>query len=151
MGKAEEKVSLLAERLAEELAVELVDVEFVKEGSQWFLRIFIDQEEGMDLDTCEVFSRRLGEILDEDDPITQAYRLEVSSPGIERVLKKEKDFVRFNGEMVKISLFEALDGQKQLIGRLNGIQEGKIKIVVAEKEYEIALSEISKANLYWEF
>ena len=151
MGKAEEKVSLLAERLAEELAVELVDVELVKEGSQWFLRIFIDQEEGMDLDTCEVFSRRLGEILDEDDPITQAYRLEVSSPGIERVLKKEKDFVRFNGEMVKISLFEALDGQKQLIGRLNGFQEGKIKIAVAEKEYEIALSEISKANLYWEF
>lgn len=151
MGKAEEKISQIAEKLAEELKVELVDVEFVKEGSQWFLRIFIDQEEGMDLDTCEVFSRRLGEILDEDDPITQAYRLEVSSPGIERVLKKEKDFVRFNGEMVKISLFEALDGQKQLIGRLNGIQEGKIKIVVAEKEYEIALSEISKANLYWEF
>ena len=151
MGKAEEKISQIAEKLAEELKVELVDVEFVKEGSQWFLRICIDQEEGMDLDTCEVFSRRLGEILDEDDPITQAYRLEVSSPGIERVLKKEKDFVRFNGEMVKISLFEALDGQKQLIGRLNGIQEGKIKIVVAEKEYEIALSEISKANLYWEF
>ena len=151
MGKAEEKISQIAEKLAEELKVELVDVEFVKEGSQWFLRIFIDQEEGMDLDTCEVFSRRLGEILDEDDPITQAYRLEVSSPGIERVLKKEKDFVRFNGEMVKISLFEALDGQKQLIGRLNGFQEGKIKIVVAEKEYEIALSEISKANLYWEF
>ena len=151
MGKAEEKISQIAEKLAEELKVELVDVEFVKEGSQWFLRIFIDQEEGMDLDTCEMFSRRLGEILDEDDPITQAYRLEVSSPGIERVLKKEKDFVRFNGEMVKISLFEALDGQKQLIGRLNGIQEGKIKIVVAEKEYEIALSEISKANLYWEF
>ena len=79
------------------------------------------------------------------------YRLEVSSPGIERVLKKEKDFVRFNGEMVKISLFEAHKKKKQLIGRLNGIQEGKIKIVVAEKEYEIALSEISKANLYWEF
>ncbi len=151
MGKAEEKVSLLAERLAEELAVELVDVELVKEGSQWFLRIYIDKEGGMDLDTCEIFSRRLGEILDEDDPISQAYRLEVSSPGIERVLKKEKDFVRFSGQKVKISLFEAIDGKKQLIGLLMGIQDGKVKVEADEKVYELALAQISKANLYWEF
>ena len=149
MGKAEEKVSLLAERLAEELAVELVDVELVKEGSQWFLRIYIDKEGGMDLDTCEIFSRRLGEILDEDDPISQAYRLEVSSPGIERVLKKEKDFVRFSGQKVKISLFEAIDGKKQLIGLLMGIQDGKVKVEADEKVYELALAQISKANLYW--
>lgn len=151
MGKAEEKVSLLAEGLAEELAVELVDVELVKEGSQWFLRIYIDKEGGMDLDTCEIFSRRLGEILDEDDPISQAYRLEVSSPGIERVLKKEKDFVRFSGQKVKISLFEAIDGKKQLIGLLMGIQDGKVKVEADEKVYELALAQISKANLYWEF
>ena len=151
MGKAEEKVSLLAERLAEELAVELVDVELVKEGSQWFLRIYIDKEGGMDLDTCEIFSRRLGEILDEDDPISQAYRLEVSSPGIERVLKKEKDFVRFSGQKVKINLFEAIDGKKQLIGLLMGIQDGKVKVEADEKVYELALAQISKANLYWEF
>ena len=151
MGKAEEKVSLLAERLAEELAVELVNVELVKEGRQWFLRIYIDKEGGMDLDTCEIFSRRLGEILDEDDPISQAYRLEVSSPGIERVLKKEKDFVRFSGQKVKISLFEAIDGKKQLIGLLMGIQDGKVKVEADEKVYELALAQISKANLYWEF
>ncbi len=151
MGKAEEKVSLLAEGLAEELAVELVDVELVKEGSQWFLRIYIDKEGGMDLDTCEIFSRRLGEILDEDDPISQAYRLEVSSPGIERVLKKEKDFVRFSGQKVKINLFEAIDGKKQLIGLLMGIQDGKVKVEADEKVYELALAQISKANLYWEF
>ena len=151
MGKAEEKVSLLAERLAEELAVELVDVELVKEGSQWFLRIYIDKEGGMDLDTCEIFSRRLGEILDEDDPISQAYRLEVSSPGIERVLKKEKDFVRFSGQKVKINLFEAIDGKKQLIGLLMGIQDGKVKVEADEKVYELALAQMSKANLYWEF
>ena len=151
MGKAEEMVSLLAEGLAEELAVELVDVELVKEGSQWFLRIYIDKEGGMDLDTCEIFSRRLGEILDEDDPISQAYRLEVSSPGIERVLKKEKDFVRFSGQKVKINLFEAIDGKKQLIGLLMGIQDGKVKVEADEKVYELALAQISKANLYWEF
>ena len=151
MGKAEEKVSLLAEGLAEELAVELVDVELVKEGSQLFLRIYIDKEGGMDLDTCEIFSRRLGEILDEDDPISQAYRLEVSSPGIERVLKKEKDFVRFSGQKVKINLFEAIDGKKQLIGLLMGIQDGKVKVEADEKVYELALAQISKANLYWEF
>lgn len=151
MGKAEEKISQIAEKLAEELAVELVDVEFVKEGSQWFLRIFIDKDGGMDLDTCEVFSRKLGEILDEDDPITQAYRLEVSSPGIERPLKKEQDFIRFSGQLVKISLFEAIDGQKQLIGKLAGLEDGKVKVEVDGNVFEINLAQISKANLYWEF
>jgi len=151
MSKAEEKVSSIAESIATEINVELVDVEFVKEGNEWFLRIFIDRQGGMDLDTCEIFSRKLSDILDEDDPITQAYRLEVSSPGIERPLKKEKDFARFASEKVKINLFEAVDGQKQLIGILLGIEAGIVKLQVAEKVYEITLEQISKANLHWEF
>jgi len=151
MSKAEEKVSSIAESIATEINVELVDVEFVKEGSEWFLRIFVDRQGGMDLDTCEIFSRKLSDILDEDDPITQAYRLEVSSPGIERPLKKEKDFARFASEKVKINLFEAVDGQKQLIGILLGIEAGIVKLQVAEKVYEITLEQISKANLHWEF
>lgn len=151
MSKAEEAISVIADDLATELGCEVADVEFVKEGSEWFLRIFVDREGGVDLDFCEVFSRRLSEVLDEKDPITQAYRLEVSSPGIERPLKKEKDFVRFSGEKIKVSLFEAIDGQKQLIGTLLGLDEGKIILQIEDKSYTIALKDISKANLYWEF
>lgn len=151
MSKAEEAISIIADDLANELGCEVADVEFVKEGSEWFLRIFVDREGGVDLDFCEVFSRRLSEVLDEKDPITQAYRLEVSSPGIERPLKKEKDFVRFSGEKIKVSLFEAIDGQKQLIGTLLGLDEGKIILQIEDKSYTIALKDISKANLYWEF
>ena len=105
----------------------------------------------MDLDFCEVFSRRLSEILDENDPISQAYRLEVSSPGIERPLKKEKDFVRFSGEKIKVSLFEAIDSQKQLIGTLLGCEDSKIGLETDKETYNIDLKNISKANLYWEF
>lgn len=151
MSKAEEAVEKIAENLAAELSCEIADVEFVKEGSEWFLRVFVDREGGVDLDFCELFSRRLSEILDENDPITQAYRLEVSSPGIERPLKKEKDFVRFNGEKIKINLFEAINGQKQLIGTLLGLDNGEISLKCEDITYTIALKNISKANLYWEF
>lgn len=151
MSKAEESVEKIADTLAGELGCEIADVEFVKEGSEWFLRVFVDREGGVDLDFCELFSRRLSEILDENDPITQAYRLEVSSPGIERPLKKEKDFVRFNGEKIKINLFEAINGQKQLIGTLLGLDNGEISLKCEDITYTIALKNISKANLYWEF
>ena len=151
MSKAEETVEKIADNLAEELGCEIADVEFVKEGSEWFLRVFVDREGGVDLDFCELFSRRLSEVLDENDPITQAYRLEVSSPGIERPLKKEKDFVRFSGEKIKISLFEAINGQKQLIGTLLGFDNGEISLECEDTTYTIALKNISKANLYWEF
>ena len=151
MGKTEESIEKIAEGLAEELNCEIADVEFVKEGSEWFLRVFVDRENGVDLDFCELFSRRLSEILDENDPITQAYRLEVSSPGIERPLKKEKDFVRFSGEKIKVNLFEAIDGQKQLIGTLLRTENGEISLQAADKTYIIVLKNISKANLYWEF
>lgn len=151
MGKTEESIEKIAEGLAEKLNCEIADVEFVKEGSEWFLRVFVDRENGVDLDFCELFSRRLSEILDENDPITQAYRLEVSSPGIERPLKKEKDFVRFSGEKIKVNLFEAIDGQKQLIGTLLRTENGEISLQAADKTYIIVLKNISKANLYWEF
>lgn len=151
MSKAEEAVEKIAENLAAELSCEIADVEFVKEASEWFLRVFVDREGGVDLDFCEVFSRRLSEILDENDPISQAYRLEVSSPGIERPLKKEKDFVRFSGEKIKVSLFEAIDSQKQLIGTLLGCEDSKIGLETDKETYNIDLKNISKANLYWEF
>ena len=98
MSKVEEIIWTMAQPLAEEYGVELVDVEYVKEGAEWYLRLYIDKENGaVELDDCENMSRTIGDLLDKKDPIEQAYRLEVSSPGIERPLKRMKDFVRFKG------------------------------------------------------
>ena len=97
---------------------ELVDVEYVKEGGNWYLRAYIDKEGGITVDDCEVVSRALGELLDQEDFIEEAYILEVSQPGLGRPLKKEKDFARSIGEEVEIRTYRAIDRQKEFIGIL---------------------------------
>jgi ribosome maturation factor RimP len=92
MSKVTEVVEELAQPIIQELELELVEIEFVKEGKNWFLRVYIDKENGVDIEDCGIVSERLSEKLDELDPITQNYFLEVSSPGAERPLKKAKDF-----------------------------------------------------------
>jgi len=108
--------------------LELVDLEFVKEGANWYLRVYIDKEGGVDIDDCEGVSRALEAKLDTADPIEQAYILEVSSPGIDRPLKKEADFVKYRGEIIDIKLYKAMDGQKQYQGKLLGLENGVISI-----------------------
>lgn len=118
-GRVEETVWKIAEPIALANGVEIYDVEFKKEGPDYFLRVFIDKpESSVSLDDCEAVSRPLSDALDEADPIAEGYYLEVSSPGLERQLKRQKDFDRFNGEDIQVKLFKAISGTKQLTGKL---------------------------------
>ena len=124
----EAKVLPLLEPIVEANGLELVDLEFVKEGVNWYLRVYIDKEGGVTLDDCEVVSRTLEAKLDEKDPIEQAYILEVSSPGLDRPLKKEADFVKFQGEIIDVKLYKAVNGSKQYQGKLLGLENGILSI-----------------------
>lgn len=153
MGKIEDTIWKMAEPVVLENGLELIDVEYVKEGAEWYLRLFLDKEgeDGVDLDDCELISRKLSDLLETADPITQAYRLEVSSPGIERPLKRTKDFQRFKGEKVQIKTFSDVEGKKQFIGILGETTEDTVVIEVEDVPIGIPRKKISKANLVWEF
>ena len=111
------------------LGFELYDLVFVKEGSGWYLRVFIEKLNGVTIDDCVTVSRAVEKILDEKDPIEQSYILEVSSPGIDRPLKREADFERFKGSMVDVKLYKQQDRRKEFSGVLEGLQEGNIVII----------------------
>lgn len=131
MAKAnntEAKVLPILEPIIAEKGLELVDLEFVKEGVNWYLRVYIDKDGGVNIDDCEAVSRALEVKLDEKDPIEQAYILEVSSPGIDRPLKKDADFVKYQGEIIDVKLYKAQDGSKQYQGRLLGLEDGVLSI-----------------------
>ena len=108
----EQRTEALVEPLIEEHNFELVDVEYVREGSNWFLRVFIDKEGGITVDDCEIISRALSDLLDKDDFIDESYILEVSSPGLGRQLKKDKDFKRSIGEEVEVKLYKGIKMQR---------------------------------------
>ncbi len=134
MAKIEEKVENLIRKNIEELGYELYDVEYVKEAKDYFLRIYIDSKKGIDLNDCEKVSNNITELLDKEDLIPEQYFLEVSSPGIERVLKKEKHLSDNIGNEVQIKLFKPFEGQKQYKGILKGFDETKIEIVNQNEE-----------------
>jgi Uncharacterized protein conserved in bacteria len=152
-----ETVTDLVTPILEKQNFELVEVEFVKEGKDWFLRVFIDKEGGIDLEECVYVSERLSEQLDaiEPDPIPQAYFLEVSSPGAERPLKKEEDYQRAIGEYINVSLYQPVDGEKMFEGFLQSCDEQalvlKIRIKTREKEITIDRKNIAKARLAIQF
>ena len=114
----EAKTEALLQPMVDERGFELVDVEYVKEGSNWYLRAFIDKPGGISIDDIEPISRELSEKLDQEDFISDAYILEVSSPGLGRPLKKDKDFVRSIGEEIEINLYRAINKQKEFVGIL---------------------------------
>lgn len=137
----------------EENDYELFHVEFLKEGKDWFLRVYIEKREAegygfVGTDDCEAVSRFLSAKLDELDPIEQNYYLEVSSPGMDRPLLSEKDFIRFCGEIVEISLYKPMAGKKLFLGKLRGLEEEMI-IITDEKEQEIKIpvEQVSKTKL----
>lgn len=150
-SKVEELVMGLAQPLVAETNLELVDVEFVKEGREWYLRVFIDKPEGVDLEDCSLISQNLGAILDEKDPIPQGYYLEVSSPGIERPLKKPADFTRFAGEQVALHLYGPYEGKKDWIGTLKGLEDNHVVLAIEDEENAIPYDSIASAKLYVEF
>ena len=162
MAKAE--IIALTKKLLDgflaENGLELYDIEYVKEGHDWFLRIYIDkvQVDGMDeseryvgIDDCELVSRFLSEKLDEEDPIEQNYYLEVSSPGLERELKKEEHYRRFTGETVAVSLYTAYEGRKKYEGTLLGLADGVLLLETPEKKVEIPFDRVAKTKLVFVF
>ncbi len=137
MSKKEEyekKAEELIMPLIEENNFELVDVEYIREGSSWYLRYYIDKENGINVDDCELISRAVSDLLDEKDFIEDAYILEVSSPGLGRPLKKPKDFERSMGKEVELKLYKAIDGQKEFEGILTGFDGTNVVIMQGEKE-----------------
>jgi ribosome maturation factor RimP len=129
--KVEEIVEELALPVVEELSFELVDVEFLKEGANWYLRVYIDKQGGITIDDCQAVSERLSDMLDQKDPIRQSYILEVSSPG-ERPLKKDRDYERFRGEFVEVKLYQPLNGKKIFEGELLGLKGDIVEIKTVE-------------------
>ena len=133
---------------------ELVDVEYVKEGRDWYLRAYIDKEGGIAVDDCEVVSRELEKILDAQDLIPEAYILEVSSPGLTRPLKKEKDYIRNLGKPVEIHTYKPVDGSREFIGDLVRYDKDQVTLDIGPEETEeisIPRSSISLIRQYFEF
>lgn len=126
--KIESKIEQLVMPIINENSFELVDIEFLKEGSNWYLRIYVDKQGGFTIDDCELVSKQLGEILEKGDPIEQPYILEVSSPGLDRPLKKESDFIRYKGEIVDVKLYKAINKTKEFQGILKGLENNIVTI-----------------------
>jgi len=147
----EEKVTKMVQPLIAEKGLELVDVEYTKEGSHWYLRIFIDKEGGVDIDDCAMISHAVSELFDRHDPIPQAYMLEVSSPGLERPLKKDEDYVRFQGRLVSISTTEPIEGYREFTGYLKGVENDAVTLEYEGEQVTIPKRVIKKANLTFEF
>ena len=124
----EQQTEELLEPIVAEQGFELVDVEYVKEGGTWYLRAYIDKPGGIAVDDCEAVSRRFSDILDEKDYIEDSYIFEVSSPGLGRPLKKEKDFKRSLGEEVEIRTYRAIDRQKEFVGLLKAYDDSTVTI-----------------------
>ncbi len=137
--------------IVEMLNLELVDVEFVKEGGQWYLRIYIDKPGGVDLDDCQAVSEQLDKILDEKDPIPQSYILEVSSPGIERPLNKPEDYKRFAGNLVTVKTYIPVNGKKTITGMLIGLQDDGVRLEVDNEQVTIPMDKISLTRLAVDF
>ena len=137
--------------IVEEYGFELVDVEYVKEAGTWYLRAYIDKEGGISVDDCEVLSRGLSDWLDKEDFIEESYILEVSSPGLGRPLKKEKDFVRSLGKDVEIRLYRAKDKRKEFTGALKAFDRDTVTIEEDGKEITFERPEIALIRLAFDF
>ena len=146
-NRVEEAVEKIAEEILANTDYELVDVEYVKERD-WFLRVYIDKEGGIGLDDCQEVSGLLDEKLEELNIINDRYILEVSSPGLDRALKKEKDFKRQMGKLVDITLYKAIDGEKMITGKLTGYTKD---IITIDETREIALKDIALVRLHIDF
>lgn len=147
----ESKTEELVMPLIKQNNFELVDVEYVKEGSNWYLRVYIDKENGINVDDCELISRALSDLLDEKDFIEEAYILEVSSPGLGRPLKKDKDFERSLTEEVEVKLYKAKDGTKDYKGILKAYDKDSITIEENGTDIVFLRKEIALVRLAFDF
>jgi ribosome maturation factor RimP len=137
----------LIEPVLEPEGLELVELEFKRKGSRSVLRLFIDGPNGVTLDDCELISRQVSALLDVEDPIEHSYHLEVSSPGINRVLRKEKDFKRFAGSQIRLKTRRKLEGRRNFLGILKGVENSMIILDIDGSRVELAQEDIEKARL----
>lgn len=148
MSKVTDIVTELVTPIVTEMGLELVDIEYKKEGSNWFLRVFIDNEVGnIDIDDCALVSEKLSQKLDESDPIPTAYFLEVSSPGAERPLRNDKDFKKAVGRHVHITTKEPIEGATVFEGELISFEDGKLTVKEAKKTYVISQEQLDTARM----
>ena len=147
-------VAEVASRVTGDRGLELVDVEIKRQKDGQFVRLFVDKEGGIGLDELEAVSHEVSAILDAEDPIRSAYTLEVSSPGLDRPLKDEKDFRRFIGKLAKISSYEPIEGRRHWTGRLLSVEEGAVSLQLESEKGAVAripLGKVAAARLEAEF
>ena len=149
--KITEQVWQFAEPLVKENGCSLWDVEYVREGGEWFLRLYIDKEGGVDIDDCENVSRAVDPVLDEKDPIPESYRFEVCSAGLERQLKRPSDFERFMGEPILLKTYQPKNGTKEFPGVLTGYDNGAVTVDVNGTSLRFEKAEIALVRLRVEF
>ena len=146
----ENLVAREAEQIIAGTDLELVDVEYVRERD-WYLRVFIDKEGGVGLEDCQAVSEKLSKVLDAKDPIADNYLLEVSAPGLDRVLKKDADFVRYKGRDVDVHFFKPRDGMKMIVAVLVGKSGDTVRLSVDGAETDIERKEIAQIRLHVDF
>ena len=159
MAQLIEQVEQLIQPILRDLDCELVDLEYLREQRGWVLRVFLDKDGGINLDDCAKASREISSLLDVENLISTAFNLEVSSPGIERPLKKASDFERFVGQLAKIKTLDAIDpdetgrNKKTFVGTLSGFEAGDVLLKLKKNAttIRISLHQIDKANLKFEF
>ena len=149
--KVTQQVAAFAEPVVASHGCSLWDVEYVREGADYFIRVYIDKEGGVDIADCEAISRALDPILDEKDPIPGSYHFEVCSAGLERTLKRPSDFERFMGSPVLVKLYRPRDGQKEFAGVLSGYEDGNVTMTLPGKTLTLEKSEIALVRLRVEF
>ena len=147
----EQQVALLVEPIIREKGLELVNVEYIREGAHWYLRLYIDKDGGVDMDDCSGISHMVSEMLDQKNPILQAYMLEVSSPGLERPLKKDEDFIRFQGSLVTVHTKSPFQGYKEFSGNLIGLINDEIVLEYEDKRVAIPRTLAKKTHLALDF
>ena len=151
VNSIESKVEKRLKPIIENLNYELYDVQYVKEGKDYYLRIIIDKDGIIDIDDCEIVNNAITDILDEEDYIKEQYYLEVSSPGLERVLRKKEHFLKQIGNEISVKLFKAIDKEKELIGVLKEYNDNEIILVMDNKNINIDLKNIALAKTIYEW
>ena len=149
--KVTELVKSLAEPVVQANGCELWDVEYVREGSEYFLRLYLDKDGGVDINDCEAVSRAMDPILDEADPIPTSYHFEVCSAGLERALKRPGDFARFMGSPVTVKLYKPRNGLKEIPAILRGYEDGKVTVEAGKEIITFEKSEVALVRLRVEF
>ena len=149
--KVTELVAQFSQPIIEAAGCSLWDVEYVREGAERYLRIYIDKEGGIDIDDCEKIHRAIDPILDEKDPIAESYHFEVCSAGIERALKRPGDFARFMDSPVLVKLYRPRNGLKEIPGVLRGYEEGKVTVEAGKETITFEKSEVALVRLRVEF